>query len=80
MDFARAGIFNESRKDHNTVVDMYPDWKTKRVSDIRFMDTHANMFTPQQYNGNPLRASKLKLEEKRDRPFNIISGEAVDII
>lgn len=79
VNFARSGDFNEVRKDKN-VVEMYPDWKTKRVSPVRFIDTHVNMFTPLQYNMNPLRASKLKLEEKRDRPFNIISNEAVDII
>lgn len=79
VNFARSGQFNETRKDKN-VVDMYPDWKTKKVSPVRFIDTHANSFVPLQYNMNPLRASKLRLEEKRDRPYNIISGEAVDII
>ena len=79
VDFARSGQFNETRRDKG-VVEMYPDWKSKKVSDMRFMDTHQNMFIPLNYNGNPLRASKLKLEEKRDRPFNIISNEAADII
>lgn len=39
IDFARAGVFNEARNDRN-VVGMYPEWKSKRVSEVRFMDTH----------------------------------------
>ena len=38
------------------------------------------LFTHEEPYINPLRMSKLKLEEKRDRPFNIINGEAVDLI
>ena len=29
IDFARAGIFNEVRKDDKTTVEMYPEWKRK---------------------------------------------------
>jgi hypothetical protein len=54
---------------------MYPEWKSKRVSPVRFLDSHSNMFVPAEANINPLRASKLRFEEKRDRPYNIISGE-----
>lgn len=47
MDFARAGLFNEVRRDNN-VVEMYPDWKTKWSSPVRFMDTHADLFVPSE--------------------------------
>lgn len=36
IDFARAGIFNDIRKDEKTVVEMYPEWKHKQVSPVRF--------------------------------------------
>lgn len=36
IDFARAGIFNEVRKDEKTAVDMYPEWKRKQVSPVRY--------------------------------------------
>lgn len=74
IDFARSGQFNETRRDDHRVVEMYPDWKSKKVSPVRFMDTHSDIFVPLNTKVNPLRASKLRLEEKRDRPFNIISG------
>ena len=80
IDFARAGQFNESRKDEKTVVPMYPEWKTKQVSPVRFQNTHQNIFVHQDVPYSPLRASKLKLEEKRERPFNIITGEQDNII
>lgn len=53
---------------------MYPEWKRKQVSPQRFQDTHKDLFIPQDVPYNPLRASKLMLEEKRDRAFNIING------
>ena len=59
---------------------MYPEWKSKKASPNRFQNTHQDMFEPLNARVNPVRASKLKLEEKRDRPFNIISGELESII
>lgn len=59
---------------------MYPEWKSKGTSPIRHQDTHKDIFVHLDAPYNPLRASKLKLEEKRDRPFNIISGEMTSII
>lgn len=73
-------MFNEVRKDDHTAVEMYPEWKRKQVSPVRFQDTHKDIFVPLDVPFNPLRASKLRLEEKRDRPFNILSGESTSLI
>lgn len=73
IDFGRGGVHNEVRKD-NRVVEMYPEWKSKKTSPNRFQNTHEDIFVHMEARYNPLRASKLKLEERRDRPFNIISG------
>ena len=45
IDFARSGQFNEKRKDPN-VVELYPEWKKKEVSPLRFMDSYADIFVP----------------------------------
>ena len=74
VDFCRSGQFNETRKDQHTIVPLYPEWKSKKASPERHKSTHEDMFVPLNARQNPLRASKLKLEEKRDRPFNIING------
>lgn len=67
------------RQDKN-VVELYPEWKTKKNSGMSFMDTHKNLFNHVESNRNSLRESKLRLEDKRDRPYNFINGEAIDII
>ena len=74
VNFCKAGQYNKSRKD-NKVIDMVYEWTTKRVSPVRFLDSHANLFVPAEDKHNPMRASKLRYEETRDRAFDIISGE-----
>jgi hypothetical protein len=80
IDFARAGVFNEVRKDEKTAVAMYPEWKRKQASPVRHQDTHKDLFVPLDPAVNPLRAAKLRLEEKRERAYDIITGEQASLI
>jgi hypothetical protein len=41
------------------VVEMYPEWKTKKVSPERHADTHKTWFQKQDYNQKPGRAEYL---------------------
>jgi hypothetical protein len=50
------------------------NWKSKRVSPVRFEDTNTTLFVHQDVKQNPFRTAKLILEEQRDRPYNIING------
>jgi hypothetical protein len=59
---------------------MQPEWKTKRVSPVRFKDSHASLFEPSESKYNTLRASKLRLEDRRDKPYNIITNEVQEIV
>lgn len=47
---------------------------------MRHEDTHAAIFIQPESTVNPLRTAKLRLEDRRDKPFNLLSGEAVSLI
>ncbi len=44
-----------ARKDPN-IVEMHHGWTTKKVSEVRFRDTHSQVFGGTNYNWNPIRA------------------------
>jgi hypothetical protein len=47
-----------SRKDPR-IVEMHHGWTTKKVSEMRFRDTHKQVFGGTNYNWNPIRAQQL---------------------
>lgn len=60
---------------------MYPEWRSKNISSnshngvpMRFIDTHKNIFVPMDPILSPMRMTKLKLEEKREKTYNIINN------
>jgi hypothetical protein len=71
-------MFGETRR-VNDIVEMYPNWTSKKASPIRYEDTHASIFIQPESTVNPLRTAKLFLEDKRDRHYNILSGESVSL-
>lgn len=44
------------------------------IPSITYKDTHSELFAAQDLKFNSLRASNLKLQEKKGRDYNIISG------
>ena len=79
IEFARNEDNNNMRVDNN-VVEIYPAWQSKKTSVERFQDTHQDLFVHSTGKFNHLRTAKIKLEEIRDRPYNIISGEQISLI
>ena len=61
------------RKDNN-IVDIFQAWKSKKVSSIRFKNTHESIFLPSTTSPNIQRCRNLINESTKGRRYNILTN------
>ncbi len=65
-----------TRDEDEKVVSIDHDWKSKKVSPERFINTHENIFVPYIPPQKEVRRSKLIEEDLRGKQFNIVTGDS----
>ena len=70
---------DKNARTDSKAIPMFHGWTNKRVSDMRFKDTHNKLFAPQvEHKWNPDRAQRLSSQETKGRHFHILSGAKLE--